>query len=328
METADRILLTGAGFTHNFGAPLAADVWSFVLGHPAIGGMPRVRELLLRNFDFESVYHAVLADSDYLANEKEAIRDAVSDAYESLDEGLRAWTFTPGAPHPVNIYRVRQLVERFAGKRTRPGFVFTLNQDLFMERYYADGPTLLFLGLGRTVHLSCGSQGELDPGDRIRLPAAPSSLDQEIHRDTFFYVKLHGSYNWDASDGTHRMVIGHAKANQIATEPLLAAYLEVFKRVLSSGKKRLLIIGYGFRDEHVNAAIVNAVDKGNLELFVMSPQSPSRLKALLGKAPCGPRIWGALHGYYSHTLLTLFPQNQEETPEWRQLRRSYFGERI
>lgn len=328
MGTTDRILLTGAGFTHNFGAPLAADVWSLVLGHPAIDGMPRVHELLLRNFDFESVYHTVLSAGDYLTNEKEAIRDAVSDAYKSLDEGLRAWKFTPGAPHPVNIYGVRKLVERFAGTRARPGFVFTLNQDLFIERYYADGPPLLLLGLGRTVHLSCGPQGKLDSGDQITLPAAPPSLEQAIHRDTFFYVKLHGSYNWYASNGTHRMVIGHAKATQIATEPLLAAYLEVFKRVLSSGKKRLLIIGYGFGDEHVNAAIANAVDQGNLELFVMSSQSPSSMKALLDKAPCGSRIWSALHGYYSHPLLTLFPQNQDDTPEWRHLRRSFFGEPV
>lgn len=328
METADRILLTGAGFTHNFGAPLAADVWSLVLGNPAVDGMSRVRKLLLRNFDFESVYHTVLSTSDYLAEEKEAIRDAVSDAYKSLDDGLKSWNSTPGAPHPVNIYGVRKLVERFAGNRARPGFVFTLNQDLFMERYYADGPPLLLLGLGRTERLSGDPRRELDPVNQITLPTTLPSLEQAIHNNTFFYVKLHGSYNWYASDGTQRMVIGDGKTSQIATEPLLAAYLEVFKRVLSSGKKRLLIIGYGFRDEHVNTAIADAVDQDKLELFVMSPQSPSSLKALLDQAPCGPKIWSALRGYYPHPLLTLFPQNQGDTPEWRHLRRSFFGEPV
>lgn len=327
METADHILLTGAGFTHNFGAPLAADVWSLVLGHPAIDGMSRVRERLLRNFDFESVYHTVLSTSDYLAEEKEAIRDAVSDAYKSLDDGLRSWNSTPGAPRPVNINRVHELVKRFEGTREKPGFIFTLNQDLFMERYYPSEPPLLLLGFNRTVHLSCGRQGTLNAADYIQLPDPPS-LEQAIHHNTFFYVKLHGSYNWYASDRTRRMVIGHGKASQIATEPLLAAYLEVFERVLSSGKKRLLIIGYGFRDEHVNAAIADAVDQGNLELFVMSPQSPSSMKALLRKAPCGPKIWSALYGYYPHPLLTLFPQNQDDTPEWRYLRRSFFGELV
>ena len=59
MEAVEHILLTGAGFTCNFGAPLAAEVWSLILTHPPLAAAPRVRELLLQDFDYESVYHTV-----------------------------------------------------------------------------------------------------------------------------------------------------------------------------------------------------------------------------------------------------------------------------
>jgi len=328
MKLADRILLTGAGFTHNFGAPLAETIWNSVLSHAAIRDMPKVRELLLHEFDFESVYHTVLTGTDYCTEEQDALHAAVVDAYQSLDEGIRAWNHSVGSPYPVNIYKVRELVRKFAGSRDNPGFVFTVNQDLFIERWYADGPTLLLPGLNRTVHLASGTRGELNPSDQIALPESFPSLDREIRSGSFNYVKLHGSFNWIASDGTQRMIIGHGKADQITSEPLLASYLDVFNRVVSSGKKRLLVIGYGFKDEHINAGIANGVEQDNLELFVISPQSPSRLRESLEGVPYGTTLWGALHGHCPHTLLDIFTQDQSDTQEWRNIRRSYFDERL
>ncbi len=51
----------------------------------------------------------------------------------------------------------------------------------------------------------------------------------------YFYVKLHGSWNWYSSDGMKKMVIGRNKINQINTEPVLLRYFEIFKEVLSKG---------------------------------------------------------------------------------------------
>lgn len=52
-----RHILTGAGFTHNFGGPLAAEVSALILN--AIDGAkePALKDLLRRNFDFETVHH-------------------------------------------------------------------------------------------------------------------------------------------------------------------------------------------------------------------------------------------------------------------------------
>ena len=61
MPSSRFVLLTGAGFTHNFGAPLASELWAAILNHEAVQNTPRVREAMLSDFDFESFYHRVIS---------------------------------------------------------------------------------------------------------------------------------------------------------------------------------------------------------------------------------------------------------------------------
>ena len=49
------------------------------------------------------------------------------------------------------------------------------------------------------------------------------------------------------------------------------------KSWLNSPDTRLLVVGYGFGDKHINQCIVNAIGKG-LKLYVISPQSPQEFK--------------------------------------------------
>ncbi|HVF61527.1 MAG TPA: hypothetical protein VNJ70_17090 [Thermoanaerobaculia bacterium] len=93
VTAADHVLLTGAGFTHNFGAPLAEGIWSLILGHPAIKST-RLRDLLLNDLDYESAYHIVMSSADYVNDDREAMQQAVSAAYEYIDEIVKSWTPT------------------------------------------------------------------------------------------------------------------------------------------------------------------------------------------------------------------------------------------
>jgi hypothetical protein len=81
MNSQTHILLTGAGFTHNFGAPLAKEVWNLILNNPSMRTCPRLREVLLGDLDFESVYHTVILSADYSPLEKRAMNDAVQSAF-------------------------------------------------------------------------------------------------------------------------------------------------------------------------------------------------------------------------------------------------------
>jgi hypothetical protein len=67
------------------------------------------------------------------------------------------------------------------------------------------------------------------------------------------------------------MVGGTGKRALIDHFPVLASFHRAFKEQLSAGHVRLLIFGYSFSDEHINEAIMNAADSGQLELFLIDP---------------------------------------------------------
>ncbi len=134
-EISKFILLTGAGFTKNFGGLLASEMWSKIFNHEQIQSLPRLKEILIDDYDYESIYYRVINGS-YDDNEKAAISTAIFQAYETLDDIVRQWLFNSNSPYPVNIYGVNKMIERFAGDQMELGFFFTLNQDLFIERHF------------------------------------------------------------------------------------------------------------------------------------------------------------------------------------------------
>jgi hypothetical protein len=109
------------------------------MNHAAVQGTPRIRQAVLYDFDFESVYHRIMSGA-YNYDEKAAMARGVQDAYAYVDEIIRSWGFRADSPYPVNVYGVQDMIARVAGTKTEPGFFFTLNQDLFIERHYYNGP--------------------------------------------------------------------------------------------------------------------------------------------------------------------------------------------
>ena len=89
----------------------------------------------------------------------------------------------------------------------------------------------------------------------------------------------------EITNGSDVMVIGHEKLGAIHNEPLLRWYLSLFKQVLYSGNRKLLVVGYGFRDQHVNEIIWNAIEKHQLHLYVLSPKQPSDFRDELFSLP-------------------------------------------
>ena len=55
----NRILLTGAGFTHNFGTPLAKGMWDLIYKYSKLQKDEQLTTLLLDskyNYDYEQIY--------------------------------------------------------------------------------------------------------------------------------------------------------------------------------------------------------------------------------------------------------------------------------
>lgn len=120
------------------------------------------------------------------------------------------------------------------------------------------------------------------------------------------------------------MVIGHAKQDQIAAQPILAEYFDCFKSVLAGAGRRLLCVGYSFADEHINTAIAEGIRTG-LRLYTLSPEAPDNLAGRLRGTQTGDRIWQGLAGYFQCDFKTLFPADQSTTAEWRMVQRQFFG---
>jgi hypothetical protein len=308
------VLLTGAGFTKPFGGYLASEMWATILNQPEIQNSPELLKGMrdLENLDYEKFYEDIQACGT--EQQKKAFNGAIRSAFKEMDDNIRTHK-----PNSV-AHSCCNLICRIAQDQS-PSFIFTLNQDMFFERYHSREKITVVPGLpGHIDRFREADRNSTDFG--LRLPSAEElePRKRELFRKGFAqiaYVKLHGSQGWLSHDGSDAMVIGTQKASRIESEPLLKWYFSIFEEVLNRPETRLLIVGYGFGDTHINQCIVNAIGKG-LKLYVISPQSPQEFKnqfkaPLHGnfmKKPLGDELWDGLVQYWPATLIDFYYDNQ------------------
>jgi hypothetical protein len=102
----------------------------------------------------------------------------------------------------------------------------------------------------------------------------PDLSRQRIEERSQPYFKLHGSSNWIRNDGGKLLVLGSEKLQQVNGQETLRWYMEQFQRYLSQPTK-LMIIGYGYRDYHINQILMTAAGQNNLKTFVVDPNGLS-----------------------------------------------------
>jgi hypothetical protein len=327
-EIREPVLLTGAGFTRNFGGFLANQMWDKIFNHEQVQKYPSLVNLLKDNFDFESVYNEVMNGDGYTPEAQAALHQAVKSAYDQLDDATRNY-WGPCASFVskplVSQQGFSKLLDHFASEGRSRGYIFTLNQDLFVERWYSEERKLLrVLGMTPVVDLrgktpwSRLQEGALTSEYYFQASSNPAEVDEDISH-LLYYIKLHGSMNWKSSDERDLIVVGGNKPTQIHAEKLLQWYFDIFQEVLSCPNRRLLVIGYGFRDLHINAVIAQSIRQHGLKLYVISPQSPEDFKSeLLRNGDEDKKIlWQGLTRYWNRDLKDVCPASQ-----------SYFAEDI
>ena len=106
------------------------------------------------------------------------------------------------------------------------------------------------------------------------------------------------------SDGSDVLVIGTAKMKQIEDEPLLRCYFELFQRELSKRKRTILVIGYGFGDEHINKIISDSLEKNEAKLIIICPLSFEEFKdnLLENRKSNADTLVARLTNYYPYEL--------------------------
>jgi hypothetical protein len=88
-QIREPVLLTGAGFTRNFGGFLANQMWDKIFNHEQVQHYPSLVNLLKDNFDFESVYNEVIDGNSHSQDSQLALQQAIKSAYDQLDDATR-----------------------------------------------------------------------------------------------------------------------------------------------------------------------------------------------------------------------------------------------
>lgn len=265
------VLLLGAGFSRNWGGWLASEAFEYLLGCTEVD--EGLKELLWshkRRGGFESALAQLQeeqtrsgrgAPAERLAKLQNAVRRMFADMDKAFSDVQ--FEFQNDREYSIVLFL------------TRFDAIFTLNQDLLLERHYLnDNVSLLSAKRWNGAHI---------PG--MRRTAAPASpLDNphlgqwEPNPGAFVvsprhqpYFKLHGSSNWVASGLDGLLVLGGNKQSIIDRYPVLKWSHEQFNAFLSKPNTRLMVIGYSFGDDHINAMIRAAVTDHKTDLFVIDP---------------------------------------------------------
>ena len=276
-------LLLGAGFSRNWGGWLASEAFEYLLGCPEIIRDPGLAQLLWKH-QAQGGFEAALAELQ-LAHSRDP-RSGES-ALMGLQAAVRRmFADMNGAFMEITGWEFQNHIERMVGTfLTRFDAIFTLNQDVLLEHYYVNDNIALtgkrkWAGAQLPGMRRVPAQEPLYANSWARSTWVPLTEDA-LKIDASFQpiLKLHGSSNWAHADGNAMLIMGGAKAREIGQTPILNWYAKVFEEALSTQPARLMVIGCGFRDDHVNETIGRAVERG-LKLFVIAPEGAELARRL------------------------------------------------
>jgi len=266
-------LLLGAGFSRNWGGWLASEVFDYLLGCPEILNNPPLRRALWKTEDdggFEQTLSKL--QSDHALNQSD--RDQAIHAFElalmrMFDDMNAALLEVEDLEFPATQRNtVSELLVRFEG-------IFTLNQDLLLEHLYMrNSPRRTQLpGLKGLP----GGDGRIADSwvNGLWTDSGETVVDQNLQP----IFKLHGSRNWRTAAGSNMLVLGAAKTQLIRNSRLLQSYADIFEQSLSKPATRLMVIGYGFADTHINEVLLRAAARG-MQMFVIDPRGSDLARAL------------------------------------------------
>jgi len=269
----NKILLLGAGFSRNWGGWLANEAFEYLLGCNEVVNSPRLRKLLWQHQPAGGFEDALAELQEECRLDPSAptadliqLQTAVGRMFEDMNRGykhIEKFEFQQSLS-----FMVRTFLIQFDA-------IFSLNQDLLLERHYMNANVMLgSSGRWQGAHLPGMKldSAPIDPMEpRILGTWKPTGSAAISDRGQQPIYKLHGSSNWRDPLNSNLMIIGGDKARQIGAHPILVEYAQVFDHQLAQPDARLVIIGYGFRDHHINKAIAAAVYASGLTFFVVSP---------------------------------------------------------
>jgi len=236
--------------------------------------MPVLRDALVRHRErggFEAALGEIQAEYERSLSAQNlahlrGFQDAIAEVFADLDAALSNATFEFRAP-PDNSDELVTFLTTFDA-------IFSLNQDLMLERHYLDMHRVSLASAHRWSGWEFpGMQAQ--PRDNPGLadaakdrwspkPAAEFRVSPNLQP----IFKLHGSPTWFDASG-QIMVMGYNKLTTIRSQEVLRYYYAELERCLSLSSALLVVIGYGFHDTHINSAIRRMLSVAGPRLFVI-----------------------------------------------------------
>jgi hypothetical protein len=131
------------------------------------------------------------------------------------------------------------------------------------------------------------------------------------------------------------LILGGGKKESIAKHPLLKWYHDIFLRGITAPGARVMIVGYGFRDAHINDMLIQAaragskffiidyngtdairpdkadISKGDYEVLRANVIGASRrpLAEIFGDVGSGE--FGKFDGFFGYSLLHRTPRSEQ-----------------
>jgi hypothetical protein len=271
-------LLVGAGFSRNWGGPLSEEITGSLLGelHDDL-----TIANALRRGPFEDAFAGFHTPVSGPAGASLIrFQNAVVRLFLRLNKSFleKEFEFSKEVK-----FSVKSFLAQFDA-------IFSLNQDLLLEIHYLD-EGISHGKWSRVTHPGMkwieDHGGLLDPTMGEWVPT-PNRL---IGRDVQPLYKLHGSSNWRTESGEQLLIMGNAKTGAIDRFPVLRGYHEEFAARLNEGNSKLMVIGYSFQDEHINAVIEHASRERGLGTYLVNPSGRAVLRdpKLAGAAIYVPR---------------------------------------
>jgi SIR2-like domain len=259
------ILLTGAGFTRNWGGWLAKELEGDLLAR--LANDPELRKLVQSSINYEQALeiarHVGFGRAGLGPEAVKRLEEAIKESFWAMNTALAQKEFIDLSEEGTPA--IQEFLARFDA-------IFTLNQDLLLELHY--DPKRYRKGRWEGTYYP-GLQPQilpkLDAGEVIQLRRQVGEIGPQIPDFQPIY-KLHGSIEW--LDGTGSLfVVGGGKDSYIRSKPLLRAYSDELQTRLLTPDARLMVIGYGFADVHINELIFRAWQANQtLSVYYVHPE--------------------------------------------------------
>jgi hypothetical protein len=282
LQMQNLLVLTGLGTSLEVGGPTMEALWNSCIGTPTSTAADTVMRAL--NYDparknIEELLSC--CDAQILAaGDKDGINDFRKSCVSTILSRCRE---VAGEKHDLGTHR--EFVRKLARRRARDPRLrlFTTNYDLCFER--AAGQ----LGLTTIDGFSFTAPRRFDPRffeyDIVRrVPVAADNAGYVP--GVFQYFKIHGSVDWEIGE-TGIVTINEAapperacliyptrQKFQLSFQQPHLELMAQFLAALRQANTCLLVLGFGFNDDHLTEPILSALETNpHLRLIVVSPRS-------------------------------------------------------